>query len=156
MTVLRAARVDEATLIADIQERSATAAYAHIFPPERYPFPRAGVHARCAAALHEPTARTIVAEVGDEPVGFACVRAEWLEALYVVPEQWGTGLAAALHDQALEVVRQLGSKGCNLWVLEDNARGRRFYEKRGWREDGRTRVVSFPPNPLEIGYTLDF
>jgi hypothetical protein len=41
-------------------------------------------------------------------------------------------------------------------VLEDNMRARRFYERRDWRENGETRVVEFPPNPLDIGYTLDF
>jgi RimJ/RimL family protein N-acetyltransferase len=78
---------------------------------------------------------------------------EWLEGLYVIPERWGTGLAGELHDRAVEVVRELGSERCHLWVLEDNARARRFYERRGWREDGRTRVVEFPPNPLDIGHS---
>jgi RimJ/RimL family protein N-acetyltransferase len=40
-------------------------------------------------------------------------------------------------------------------VLEHNARARRFYERLGWRESGRTRVVPFPPNPLDVGYTID-
>jgi hypothetical protein len=41
-------------------------------------------------------------------------------------------------------------------VLEDNARARRFYERHGWQENGETRVVPFPPNPLDVGYLLDF
>ena len=53
-------------------------------------------------------------------------------------------------------MRDLGSVRCHLWVLEDNARARRFYERRGWEENGETRVVEFPPNPLDVGYTLDF
>jgi RimJ/RimL family protein N-acetyltransferase len=61
-----------------------------------------------------------------------------------------------LHDRALEVVRGLGSMRCHLWVLEENARARRFYERHGWRENGRTRAVPYPPNPLDVGYTLDF
>jgi len=65
-------------------------------------------------------------------------------------------VADALHDRALEIVRGLGSESCHLWVLEDNTRARRFYEQRRWRENGRTRVVPFPPNPLDVGYTLDF
>jgi GNAT superfamily N-acetyltransferase len=86
----------------------------------------------------------------------ACVHADWLEGLYVVPDQWGTGVADALHEWALDEARALGSSGCHLWVLEANARARRFYERRGWRENGRTRVVPFPPNPLDVGYSLDF
>jgi GNAT superfamily N-acetyltransferase len=89
-------------------------------------------------------------------VGVAYVEGEWLNGLYVVPEQWGTGVAVMLHDRALELVRQLGAVRCHLWVLEENARARRFDERRGWRQNGETRVVPFPPNPLDVGYTLDF
>jgi hypothetical protein len=39
-------------------------------------------------------------------------------------------------------------------VLEQNARARRFYERRGWVLDGTERVVPFPPHPLDVGYTL--
>ena len=39
-----------------------------------------------------------------------------------------------------------------LWVLEENRRARRFYEKCGWRLSGDSRVVEFPPHPLDVGY----
>jgi GNAT superfamily N-acetyltransferase len=156
MTALRDAGPDEATLLAALQERASLAALAHIFPPDRYPFPKEAVHARWEAAVADPSRRVVVAEVDDEPVGVACVHADWLEGLYVVPDQWGTGVADALHEWALDEARVLGSSGCHLWVLEANARARRFYERRGWRENGRTRVVPFPPNPLDVGYSLDF
>jgi GNAT superfamily N-acetyltransferase len=143
-------------LLAAVQEAASIAALGHIFPPERYPYPREAVEARWVAAVADPAARTLIALDEDEPQGAALVTEEWLEGLYVVPERWGSGLADELHDRALEVVRGLGSAGCRLWVLEDNARARRFYERRGWRENGETRVVEYPPNPLDIGYTLDF
>jgi hypothetical protein len=63
--------------------------------------------------------------------------------LYPYP-RWGRGLADERHDRALGLVRELGSAKCHLWVLEENARARRFYERRGWRENGRTRVVEYP------------
>ena len=25
----------------------------------------------------------------------------------------------------------------------------------GWRENGDTRVVPFPPNPIDVGYTIE-
>jgi hypothetical protein len=37
----------------------------------------------------------------------------------------------------------------------ENARARRFYEKRGWRLNGNERVVPFPPHPLDVGYSID-
>jgi GNAT superfamily N-acetyltransferase len=155
VTVLRAAQPGEAGLLADLQERASVAAFGHIFPPEEHPFPRDDVLRRWSEALDDPAARVVVAEDGD-PVGVVLVRPGWLEGLYVVPTQWGTGVGAALHDRALELVAAFGSERCQLWVLEQNHRARRFYERRGWRENGETRVVPFPPNPLDVGYTLDF
>jgi putative acetyltransferase len=156
MSALRDARATEATLLAALQERASVAAFAHVFPPERYPFPRPAVHERWTLALEDPAACVLVAERAEEPVGVAAVRFEWLDGLYVVPEWWGKGVAAELHDAGLEIVRDIGSAQIHLWVLEENARARRFYERRGWRENGQTRVVPFPPNPLDLGYTLDF
>jgi GNAT superfamily N-acetyltransferase len=70
---------------------------------------------------------------------------------YVIPEWWGTGAAGLLHDRALEL---LGPGGHRLWVLEENSGARRFYERRGWSENGETRVVPFPPHPLDVGYGI--
>lgn len=156
MTEIREARAGEGPILAAVQELASLAALAHIFPPETYPYPREAVRARWAVAVVEPETRTLIAVSDEEPVGAACVTEGWLEGLYVVPERWGTGLADALHDRALDEVRGLGSASCRLWVLEDNSRARRFYERRGWRENGESRVVEFPPNPLDIGYSLDF
>jgi diamine N-acetyltransferase len=153
---IRVARPEEAELLAAVQERASVAALGHIFPPERYAYPRDAIQARWADAVADPVRRTLIAFTEDEPVGAACVRAEWLDGLYVVPEWWGKSVAGPLHDRALELVRELGSSRCHLWVLEENARARRFYERRGWRENGETRIVEYPPNPLDVGYTLDF
>jgi putative acetyltransferase len=152
---IREARTDEAQSLAAVQEFASVAALSHIFPPERYPYPRDAIRARWTEALADPSKRLLIAVTGNEPAGAAFVSADWLEGLYVVPEQWGSGLAGSLHDRALEAVRELGSTRCHLWVLEENLRARRFYERRGWRENGETRVVEYPPNPLDVGYSLD-
>jgi GNAT superfamily N-acetyltransferase len=36
----------------------------------------------------------------------------------------------------LEAMRGRGVPDAILWVLQDNPRARRFYEREGWREDG--------------------
>jgi GNAT superfamily N-acetyltransferase len=92
--------------------------------------------------------------VDEDELGFAAVAGEWLNGLYVRPSAWGTGVAARLHDRAVEAIRSSGHERARLWVLEQNTRARRFYERRGWRLDGTTRVVEFPPHPLDVGYTL--
>ncbi len=59
--------------------------------------------------------------------------------LNVHPEAWGTGVARALIDHVEERLRvDRPEPTAALWVLERNARGRRFYEKAGWAPDGAT------------------
>ena len=90
-----------------------------------------------------PGMRLWVAEKEGRIVGHATVvvdntRGE-LSALYVVPEEWGSGVAAALHDRALAGMRELGAAEATLWVVEGNTRARRFYEREGWSADGETK-----------------
>jgi GNAT superfamily N-acetyltransferase len=113
------------------------------------------VRDRWREAVQEPDLRVHVAEDAGQVVGLASVRRDWLDALYVLPSHWGAGVAQVLHDHGLSLVADLGSARCHLWVLEHNARARRFYERRGWRENGDTRIVPFPPNPIDLGYTID-
>jgi GNAT superfamily N-acetyltransferase len=152
--VLREARPDEAEVLAEIQRDASRAALAHIFPPELYPFPMEEVRERWAGALADPETAVHVAELDGRAVGLAAYRADWLDGLYVAPEYWARGLGLALHDLVLDRLRGRGCDRCHLWVLEHNGRARGFYERHGWEENGRTRVVAFPPNPLDIGYTI--
>jgi GNAT superfamily N-acetyltransferase len=144
----------DAGLAAGIQERASVAGLAHVFPPERYPYPRAAILDRWTALLGGGEHRVLLAELDGEAVGVVAVRPGWLDGLYVVPEAWGTGVADMLHGAALDHLRRLGETECRLWVLEANARARRFYERRGWELDGTTRVVPYPPSPLDVGYTI--
>jgi RimJ/RimL family protein N-acetyltransferase len=83
------------------------------------------------------------------------VRPPRLEALFVVPERWGSGVATALHDAALVQIRASGWHAAELDVMVDNARARRFYQRLGWSPDGRTDTSPFPPYPRLLGYRRD-
>jgi GNAT superfamily N-acetyltransferase len=153
--LIRDARPDEAEALAAIQRDASLAALAHIFPPERYPFPLDAIRERWRDALADPAITVFVADKqGAALVGVAACRPEWLDGLYVVPNSWGEGVGRRLHDEALARLRAGGSARCHLWVLEHNDRARRLYERLGWRENGETRVVPFPPNPIDVGYTI--
>ncbi len=135
-------------LLAEIQEAASLAGLAHIFPPDEYPFPRAEVLARWRDYDGEVF-------VDEEGLGFAATGEEWLNGLYVRPEAWGSGVAGRLHDRAVAALRAAGVTTARLWVLEHNERARRFYERRGWYLDGTVREVPFPPNPIDVGYSLE-
>jgi GNAT superfamily N-acetyltransferase len=81
---------------------------------------------------------TLVAERGDELVGFAShgpgrdadLGGLEVYALYTRAAWWGTGLGATL------LAGSIGDRAAYLWVLEGNDRAIAFYEKHGFRLDG--------------------
>jgi GNAT superfamily N-acetyltransferase len=153
--LLRRARAGDAESAFQVQRAASLAALAHIYPPERYPFPDEAIRERWKEAISDTNGDVIVAHRADRVVGVAAAKQGWLDGLYVVPEEWGTGVAGLLHDEAMRSLAQAGATDARLWVLEGNARARRFYERRGWRLDGSERVVPFPPHPLDVGYTKE-
>jgi GNAT superfamily N-acetyltransferase len=138
---------------------SRAAAYAHILAPETL------ASGGTAAALGEwwserwkwerETHRLTVAESDDgEIVGFTYVGpsetegAVELYAIHVVPELVGTGVGRELMAGALEQLREIGGERAVLWVLEENAPARRFYDRGGWQPDGETRVEPVNGEPV--------
>jgi GNAT superfamily N-acetyltransferase len=150
--VSRRAGLDDLDALLAIQKAAAVAGFANVFPQELYPFPEDEIRETLRVQLADPAN---VALLDDEGRGFAVAGEGWLHRLYVHPAEWGSGVAGVLHDDALAVLREDGSAAVSLWVLADNARARRFYERRGWRLNGDERTVPFPPFPLDVGYSLD-
>jgi GNAT superfamily N-acetyltransferase len=139
---------DEAETHFAIQRAASLAGLSHIYPPDEFPYPDDAIRER----WRETAGTVLLAEQDGRPLGVALAEACWLHGLYVVPEAWGAGVAAALHDAALAAMPDCAE--IKLWVLEENRRARRFYEKNGWRPNGQTRVVEYPPNPLDVGYSF--
>ena len=75
-----------------------------------------------------------------------------LYALYVHPSWWSTGTGRALMDQVLAKVRRAGYQCITLWVLEANARARRFYQRAGFAPDGARHVLDDLGGVTEIRY----
>jgi ribosomal protein S18 acetylase RimI-like enzyme len=71
-----------------------------------------------------------------------------LFAIYALPEAWGSGAGSALMDAVLRALRRSGFATAHLWVLEDNPRARRFYEREGWTDDGERREEEFLGAPI--------
>jgi GNAT superfamily N-acetyltransferase len=70
-----------------------------------------------------------VYELDGRIVGFALVREDDLDALYVAPEAQRGGVGSALFCRAQAARPQ----GFAWWVFRDNVRARRFYESHGGR-----------------------
>jgi GNAT superfamily N-acetyltransferase len=152
--IFRDAGPADAEAAFEVQRSASLAALGHVFPPQLYPYPDAEVRGRWRELLAESDAHVVLAEQAGAALGVAAIVPCWLHGFYVVPGEWGTGLAPRLHDAAVEHLRSRGCDEARLWVLEANARARRFYERHGWRPNGDTRIVPYPPHPLDVGYSL--
>jgi len=61
--------------------------------------------------------------------------------IYLLPEYWNKGIGSYLIDWGINELKSKGYKKVTLWVLEENIKARRFYEKKGFRHDGTVKEI---------------
>ena len=132
-TTLRPAIPDDMAAVADLWHAGWHDAHPGHVPDEL-------TASRTLAEFHERVphrvADTTVAETGGELAGFVMVVGDEVEQVYVAAAHRGSGVAEALLDEAVRRVAAAGHDEAWLAVVEGNARARRFYERRGWRDAG--------------------
>jgi ribosomal protein S18 acetylase RimI-like enzyme len=158
MVTIRPEAPDDAEAVAGVHVRTWQAAYAGIMPDEILSWLNVGAWAQrrreVGTADPDHPFTTLLAEDGDTLVGFTTVgpyrnnqdrddldhRYGEILAMYVEPARWGTGVG---HDLMAEALAELAARGwaeVRLWVLEENARARRFYERAGLAADGERTI----------------
>ena len=76
--------------------------------------------------------------------------------IYLAEEAAGKGVGRALFAHAVDDLRAREFERAVLWVLDTNARARRFYEAAGWRPDGVTKTETRGNAELrEVRYAID-
>ena len=179
MVVIRAGSAADAASIAAVQREAWFAAYTGIIPDEiieRVTAPDGGARVRQSFRTR-PWQRMIVATPDEAQagiVGYASfgpetdvLGAPWphplstageerrvaeLYALYVRPAWWSTGTGRALMDWVLTRSAAAGYSAVTLWVLRDNQRARRFYERAGFAPDGATNELTRLGGVIELRY----
>jgi GNAT superfamily N-acetyltransferase len=148
---VRAATVRDAAELAAIHVRSWQAAYKGLLPQDY--LDKLDVSDRVEGWRHTLRATdwsrsgVMVVHPGRELLGFAgfgptrdgdddAGAVGEIRAIYLVPEAWGMGLGKRLMSTALARLAVAGYSQATLWVLQSNARARRFYETGGWVHDG--------------------
>jgi ribosomal protein S18 acetylase RimI-like enzyme len=161
---VRLALPDDAPAIETIRVLGWRTAYRHVFPPadlDALPIDPD----RWRGRLHVPPPgwTTIVCVDAAQVVGFATIGPSRdedgpgeLYAIYVDPDAWSTGAGRTLLADA-EARLAAQYRTALLWVLEDNPRARRFYERAGWAPDGARKAEErFGVRAPEVRYRKDF
>lgn len=153
--VFRAADEGDLVALRDLERTANRAALAHVFPPERYPFPDDDVLARWTLVLDDPGASVLVADDagGSGLIAYAAYDDHSLRHLAVRPDHWGKGLATAAIETVLHAMDLRGSTVAELWCLRDNHRAQRLYSYLGWRPTADEREAPWPPHPVEVRYS---
>lgn len=147
---VRPAVVDDAEQIAEVHVRSWQAAYRGLLPQDYLdrldPAGRVESSRRMLQEADLPRSGTLAATEGGYLVGFAHIgpaRDEDADhtvgevfAIYLAPRAWGKGYGRELMSGALARLGEAGYQQATLWVLDSNARARRFYEAAGFQPDG--------------------
>lgn len=139
-------------LVLDVQEPGAVRGLADVFPQDLYPFPRQELSQRWLQEIETPGVDCSVVVLDSTIVGFAAVRGDELLHFGIAVDHWGSGLAQWAHDAVLDRMGESGVQRAWLTVFTENWRGRRFYERLGWRPTGERTRSSYPPHAELLRY----
>ncbi len=162
---IRPATPDDAEAIASAHVSSWQAAYRGLLPQDV--IDRNDLASRTATWRRILAARSdvLVAEAADHTIlGFAGLSPSRdedgdpattgeVQAIYLAPPAWGQGTGRELMAAAVARLASTGFTRATLWVLDTNARARRFYEAAGWSPDGATKSDDRHGTPItEVRY----
>lgn len=135
-------KTDSRLEVSRIYEESWKAAYQGVVPQAYLDGIPAGLW---AANLDQEERWSLVLEESGQLIGTSSVGpSRWRDypdfgevvSLYLLPEHMGRGYGGPLLEAAVEALAGRGFRDVLLWVLEDNRRARRFYEKHEFRLAG--------------------
>jgi ribosomal protein S18 acetylase RimI-like enzyme len=148
---IRPARTADAAQIALVHVRSWQSAYRGLVPQEYLdsldPVQRLAGWERILAKLDPVSDGVLVAGEANRLQGFVayCPSRDddtdptdtgEVTVLYLLPGAWGQGTGRRLMAAAVDGLTAAGYDHAILWVLDSNARARRFYHAAGWSPDG--------------------
>ncbi|MEV5750616.1 GNAT family N-acetyltransferase [Actinoallomurus sp. NPDC052308] len=139
-TVIRLAEPEDAESIAGVHMASRTATMPYLPPPRRS-------HDQVARWIRDVVlreCRTFVAVRAGEIVGYAALKRDLLQDLYLRPDALRQGIGTRL----LEEVKRNSPGGVSLHVFQQNAGARAFYEHHGFTivatSDGSANMEGLP------------
>lgn len=152
-------QTDDRLAISRIYEESWKFAYREIIPQAYLSGIPAG---NWAKAVDRDDMHTLLLLEDDCPIGTSSYCAARfpeftgfgeIVSIYLLPQYMGKGYGRPLLDAAIAGLTQMGFSQVFLWVLEENVRARKFYEKAGFTCSGRALADEIGGKALrEIAY----
>ena len=162
---IRLAELDDAKCCADIHAKSWNFAYSDIVPKEIIDEYDARWLMIWKKLLSNNINSHYVITLDDVIIGFLTISVARdndlkdsfyeLVGLYLSPEYVAKGYGKQAIDWIKKEIKNRGYDKISLWVLEENNRARRFYEKAGFVSDGETKPSGLAET-LEIRYLYKF
>ena len=143
MSVRRALRED-AEVVGEIHSKAWKSAYRGLFPDDHIDSDTASRRTgEFLESIKDDKCMYFLLEASGQPAGIVktceCDNVLEIESIYILSEHRGQGLGAEAIDFILAYKPW---DGIFLWVLEDNIKARRFYEKNGFKLSGDTRTIN--------------
>jgi len=162
--IIRKALLEDAPACAEIHSRGWESAYADLVPAEYLAQRRTQRPERWRDILSGGgKGDTFVAVLDGSVVGFMGVGPAQdddldgtfyeVYSLYLHPDVYRLGIGRALIEHAHALAREKGKAAMALWVFEENAPSRRFYEACGYRPDGRWDTSEYGRVLRSVRYT---
>lgn len=152
---------DDMLAVSSIYEQSWRYAYRGIIPDEYLDSIPSG---RWADGLQVPGRNSLLLFDDDKLLGTASYGEARMDdmkgygeivSIYLLPEAIHKGYGKKLMQSVIAELKKSGFSKIYLWVLEDNSRARRFYERFGFTLSGRKRTDIFAGKELkELQYII--
>lgn len=163
---IRYATIEDAANLGIIHSEASLLAFKNIIPNQNLlnDFSIERRTNRFINELSEDSPKTIIIFEDNEPAGFLSYGTCRFEnnhkdiieiwRIYVKPKYWGCSIAEELMNWAIRTLNLENFTNVELWVLEENIRARRFYEKVGFKPDHTHQIINMGKELKELRYTL--
>lgn len=151
-TYIRYANKEDVDTMALIHSKSFQQAFKGIIPDdflkERFSYER--LKDRLYKGVYEDTVTSCIMYEDDIPVGMQTFIKDTerhdseidIGTICLLPEYWGRNIGIEFIGWGLKELKRKGYIKVVLWVVEENVRARKFYEKVGFEHDGEIRIIN--------------
>ncbi len=162
--LIRYATLEDATILGTIHSESSLLAFKDIIP-EDYLTNVFSTERRTncfVRELSELSPKTAIAFINNEPAGLLSFGKSRVNIndhslveiwrVYILPKFWGSAISKELIQWGINEIHNTGMKKIELWVLEENMRARKFYEKMGFKNDNVYEIIDSGKELKELRY----